>query len=124
MLTARSDTDETAREVSERVYRGTHTQPHTHSTYTVPGPLRGINPRCDTARRPSRGSNAGGQAGHCQRYHRATRSFAKPLIQDLTPSPSFMFLAFILGFVSMCGSEEASEIQREDMHSGTRREEN
>jgi len=47
---------------------------------------------------------------------------SKPLIQDLTPSPSFLFLAFILGFVSMCGSEKASEIQREDMHSGTRRE--
>jgi len=49
---------------------------------------------------------------------------SKPLIQDLTPSPSFLFLAFTLGFVSMCGSEEASEIQREDMHSDTRREEN
>ena len=92
MLIARSDTDET-RIGADRTFRHkmrlprslgtrlprhtrTHATPHTHSTYTVPGPLRGINPRCDTARSPSRGSNAGGQAGHCQRYHRATRSFA------------------------------------------------
>ena len=35
MLTARSDTDETAREVSERVYRGTHTHSR-NPTHTLP----------------------------------------------------------------------------------------
>ena len=43
MLTARSDTDETVREVSERVYRGTHalTQPHTLYLHSARSSLSG-----------------------------------------------------------------------------------
>ena len=61
MLTARSDTDETVREVSERVYRGTHalTQPHTHTLPTqcpvlsgelIPGATPHVVPAGDRTR--------------------------------------------------------------------------
>ena len=63
---------EKSRDASTAAHTRTHATSHTlylHSARSSQG-----NPRCDTARRPSRGSNAGGQAGHCQSYQ-VGRSF-------------------------------------------------
>lgn len=54
----------------------------------------------------------------------AVNTLGERNLQPLFKAPRFLFLAFILGFVSMCESEEASEIQKEDMHYSTSREEN
>jgi hypothetical protein len=61
MLTARSDTDETVREVSEHAYRATHTHPHTPAR----SPL-GKYPRATPGLLPT-GIEPDGRAGHRQR---------------------------------------------------------
>ena len=90
-LTARSDADETAWEISGRIYCGTHT---THAPYTHTHPATvpsGEIPRCGTHGRPDWESNRGAGSlatANATNWARARPQYSRQLIARILESRS------------------------------------